>query len=57
MVSDIGQLDTAFPEMEREGVSAAIVQPSLPHSPIIKLALKHRLPTFAPNARLRSPVA
>ena len=50
MVSDIGQLDTAFPEMEREGVSAAIVQPSLPHSPIIKLALKHRLPTFAPNA-------
>jgi putative ABC transport system substrate-binding protein len=50
IVSDIGQLDTAFPEMEREGVSAAIVQPSLPHSPIIKLALKHRLPTFAPNA-------
>ena len=50
MVSDIGQLDTVFPEMEREGVSAAIVQPSLPHSPIIKLVLKHRLPTFAPNA-------
>jgi ABC-type uncharacterized transport system substrate-binding protein len=44
------QLDDAFAEMKNAGVAALIVQPSLPHRRLIDLALKHRLPSFAPNA-------
>jgi putative ABC transport system substrate-binding protein len=42
------RLDAAFEEMARARVGAVIVQPSLPRTLAIDLALKHRLPAAAP---------
>ena len=50
MVTGIEQLDAAFSDIEEERLAAVIVQPTLPHRRVIELALKHRLPTIAPNA-------
>jgi putative tryptophan/tyrosine transport system substrate-binding protein len=43
------EFDPAFAEMERSNTDAIIVQPSLPHERMAELAIKHRLPSFAPN--------
>ncbi len=50
LVTGIEQLDAAFSDIEEERLAAVIVQPTLPHRRVIELALKHRLPTIAPNA-------
>lgn len=39
----------AFGEMEKDGVGALIVQPSLPREPAAEMALKSRLPLFTPS--------
>jgi putative ABC transport system substrate-binding protein len=40
----------AFADMARDGMQAVIVQPSLPHSAMASLAIRHHLPAFSPNA-------
>ena len=50
LVANPEQLDAAFTELETAHVAAVIVQPSLPHRRTIDMALKRRLPPFAPNA-------
>lgn len=50
MISSADQLDTAFADMAQARVTAAVVQPSLPHAAVVKLAFKHRVATTAPNA-------
>jgi ABC-type uncharacterized transport system substrate-binding protein len=35
--------------MVKSRTNAVIVQPSLPHEPTARLALKHHLPSFSPN--------
>ncbi len=49
MIHNAGEIDTAFPELVKRRTDAVIVQPSLPRRHTAELALKHRLPTFAPN--------
>ena len=44
------EIEKAFTDIVKAGLPAVVVQPSLPHPPVVKLALKHRLPTVAPNA-------
>jgi putative ABC transport system substrate-binding protein len=43
-------LDDAFAQLQNSGAEAVVLQPSLPGKRIAELALKHRLPAFAPNA-------
>jgi putative ABC transport system substrate-binding protein len=43
------RMDAAFEELAKARVSAVIVQPSLPRTLAIDLALKHRLPAAAPS--------
>jgi putative ABC transport system substrate-binding protein len=50
MVTGPEQLDAAFSDIVKERLAAVIVQPTLPHKRVIELALKHGLPTIAPNA-------
>ena len=50
MVHGADQLDAHFEDIAKWQADAIIVQPSLPHRPVAELAIKHRLPTFAPNA-------
>jgi len=50
MVTGPEQLDAAFSDIAKERLAAVIVQPTLPHKRVIELALKHGLPTIAPNA-------
>jgi putative ABC transport system substrate-binding protein len=42
------EYDTAYADMSKAQVSAAIVQPSLVQRPAADLALKHRIPTASP---------
>jgi putative ABC transport system substrate-binding protein len=44
-------LDDAFAQLQTGGAEAVVLQPSLPGKRIAELALKQRLPSFAPNAR------
>jgi putative ABC transport system substrate-binding protein len=50
MVRDAGQLDADFEDIMKRQADGIIVQPSLPHRRVAELAIKHRLPAFAPNA-------
>jgi ABC-type uncharacterized transport system substrate-binding protein len=50
MLTTADQMDAAFAQIDMESLPAAIVQPSLPHRRAVNLAIKYRLPTFAPNA-------
>jgi putative tryptophan/tyrosine transport system substrate-binding protein len=50
MVHGADQLDAHFEDIAKWQAEAIIVQPSLPHRRVADLAIKHRLPTFAPNA-------
>jgi putative ABC transport system substrate-binding protein len=50
MVRGADQLDAHFEDIAKWQADAIIVQPSLPHRQVAELAIKHRLPTFAPNA-------
>ena len=50
LVRGVEEFDAAFAEMEKWRAEAVIVQPSLPHRRAVDMALKHRLPSFAPNA-------
>ena len=43
-------LDDAFGQVQKGGAEAVLLQPSLPSKRIAELALKQRLPSFAPNA-------
>ena len=44
------EIEAAFGAMIKARVPAVIVQPSLPHPRMVELAIRHRLPSFAPNA-------
>ena len=50
MVHGADQLDAHFEDIAKWPADAIIVQPSLPHQRVAELAIKHRLPAFAPNA-------
>lgn len=52
MVRDSDQLAADFAEIAKWQAQALIVQPSLPLKRIADLAIKHRLPSFAPNSGL-----
>ena len=54
MVRRAGELGAEFAEIEKWQAQAVVVQPSLPHKQVAELALKHRLPAFAPNAAFPS---
>ena len=43
------EFDAAFAEMEKWRAEAVIDQPSLTQRRIVEMAMKHRLPSFAPN--------
>ena len=43
-------LDDAFTQLQNGGAEALVLQPSLPMKRVAELALKQRLPSFAPNA-------
>ncbi len=43
-------LDDAFAQLQKGGAEAVLLQPSLPSRPVAELALKQRLPSFAPNS-------
>ena len=43
------EFDAAFAEMEKWRAEAVIVQPSLTQRRLVEMAMKHRLPSFAPN--------
>jgi len=49
MLNGADGLEAAFDEMAKSRTSAVIVQPSLPHEPTARLALRHHLPSFSPN--------
>jgi putative ABC transport system substrate-binding protein len=49
MLKGVDDLEAAFDEMVKSKTSAVIMQPSFPHEPIARLALKARLPSFSPN--------
>jgi putative ABC transport system substrate-binding protein len=49
MLGAMQDLEPVFAGMESGGVDALIVQPTLPRTPIIALAVKHRLPTVSGN--------
>jgi putative ABC transport system substrate-binding protein len=50
MIHKSGELDAAFPELVKRRIDAVIVQPSLPRRAAAELAIKHRVPAFAPNS-------
>ena len=50
MVHGTDQLDAHFEDIAKWQADAIIVQPTLPHRRVAELAIKHRLPAFAPNA-------
>jgi putative tryptophan/tyrosine transport system substrate-binding protein len=50
MAPGADQLDAHVEDIARWKADAVIVQPSLPHRRVADLAIKHRLPAFAPNA-------
>jgi len=50
MVPSADQLDAHFEDIAKWKADAVIVQPSLPHRRVAELAIKHRLPAFAPSA-------
>lgn len=50
MIHSAGELDAAFPELVKRRIDAVIVQPSLPRRAAAELAVKHRVPAFAPNS-------
>ena len=50
MVHGGDQLDAHFEDIEKWPADAIIVQPTLPNRRVAELAIKHRLPAFAPNA-------
>jgi putative ABC transport system substrate-binding protein len=50
MVHGADQLDAHFEDIAKWQADAIIVQPSLPHRRVAELAIKRRLPAFAPNA-------
>jgi putative ABC transport system substrate-binding protein len=50
LVRGSGELETAFAEMVTSGAQALIVQPSLPRQRTAEMALKNRLPLFAPSS-------
>ena len=52
MVRDSDQLAADFAEIVKWQAQALIVQPSLPLKRVADLAIKHRLPSFAPNSGL-----
>jgi putative ABC transport system substrate-binding protein len=43
-------LDDAFAQLQKDGAEAVVLQPSLPSKRIAELALRQRLPSFAPSA-------
>jgi putative ABC transport system substrate-binding protein len=43
-------LDDTFAQLQKNGAEAVLLQPSLPGKRIAELALKQRLPSFAPNS-------
>lgn len=43
------EFEAGFAEMEKWRAEAVIVQPSLPHHRMAEMAIKQRLPSFAPN--------
>jgi putative ABC transport system substrate-binding protein len=49
MVRGADQLDAHVEDIAKSQADAIIVQPSLPHRRVAGLAIKHRLPAFAPN--------
>jgi putative ABC transport system substrate-binding protein len=49
MLNGADGLEAAFDAMVKSRTNAVIVQPSLPHEPTARLALKHHLPSFSPN--------
>jgi putative ABC transport system substrate-binding protein len=51
MVSGDAKLDAGFAAMISERAAAVIVQPSLPFTPAIELALKYRLPALSHDVR------
>jgi putative ABC transport system substrate-binding protein len=46
------ELSAAFPEIQKSGGEAVVMQPSLPHRQTANLALKHRLPLFSANSNI-----
>ena len=50
MLNGADGLEAAFDEMAKSKTGAVIMQPSLPNDLTARLALKHRLPSFSPNA-------
>ena len=50
MVHGADQLDAHFEDIAKWQADAIIVQPTLPQRRVAELAIKHRLPAFAPNA-------
>ena len=51
----VDEIDAAFVEVEKWKADAVIVQPTLPQKRAADLALRHRVPAFAPNTNF--PVA
>lgn len=49
MVQGADQLDADFEDIAKWPADAIIVQPTLPHRQVAELAIKHRLPAFAPT--------
>ena len=43
-------LDDAFARLQKDGAEAVVLQPSLPSKRLAELALRQRLPSFAPSA-------
>jgi putative ABC transport system substrate-binding protein len=50
-VSGTNELAGAFSAMTAAGIEAVVVQPSLRLDAVAELALRHRMPSFAPNQR------
>jgi len=49
MLRDADEIDAAFTELVKRRPDFVIIQPSLPRRRAAEIALKHRLPTVAPN--------
>ena len=49
MIRDAGEMENAFPDFVKRRADFVVVQPSLPRKRAAELALRHRLPTIAPN--------
>jgi ABC-type uncharacterized transport system substrate-binding protein len=47
MINRVGELETAFLEMENDPPAAVIVQPSLPTKRCAELAMRHRIPAVS----------